>query len=77
MPNINITSIVTMLHDFIDNSDDEEAVELVSTLYLMVLELSGEVGRLSLQNRLLLRELDDELDDEDDFSQDTKNDYVA
>ena len=73
----NLTSLLGMASDFIDTSDDDEAVELVATLYLLVLQLSGEIGSLIIENKLLKRDSDEEDDDFLPNEDKTKPDYVA
>ena len=77
----NVDTLINLVSDFIEEYDDEEAVSLVSTLYLMVLELSKEVSAMTVKNKLLERKLNEE-DSEDDFeyhdeSKENKSKYSA
>ena len=57
--------LINRVTEFIDNSDDDEAVELVSTLYMMLVEVSSSATILTVENRLLNRELEDYYDEEE------------
>lgn len=61
-----LTEMLTKIDDFIDNYDDDEAVQLVSSLYLMVTSLAGELNKLTIENRLLEREVKLLSEEEDD-----------
>lgn len=49
--------IFIKIEDFVENSDDDEAVELISILYLMVLNLTNELSIVDYEKKLLQREL--------------------
>jgi hypothetical protein len=57
--------LINKVTEFIDDSDDDEAVELVSTLYMMLVEVSSSATILTVENRLLNRELEDYYDEEE------------
>ena len=57
--------LINKVTEFIDDSDDDEAVELVSTLYMMLVEVSSSATILTVENKLLNRELEDYYDKEE------------
>lgn len=74
----NVSNLITTVNEFISNSDDDEAVELVSTLYLVLLELSNELGKLQVEYKLLERDFNCEFDDEvGDGVEKAEPDYAA
>lgn len=54
--------ILTKVLNFIDSSDDYDAIDLVSELYYLYAELSNSASILIVENKLLNRELDEVYD---------------
>jgi len=57
--------LITKVLDFIDTSDDDEAVSLMAEIYMMFLEVSSSATILMVENKLLNRELDHFYEEED------------
>lgn len=57
--------LITKVLDFIDTSDDDEAVSLMADIYMMFLEVSSSATILMVENKLLNRELDHFYEEED------------
>ena len=57
--------LITKVLDFIDTSDDDEAVSLMAEIYMMFLEVSSSATILMVENKLLNRELDHLYEEED------------
>jgi len=52
-----LNGLVKRVNEIIDNYDDDEIVEIVSELYMMIFELISSSNILTIENKLLQREL--------------------
>jgi hypothetical protein len=52
-----LNGLVKRINEIIDNYDDDEIVAIISELYMMVFELISSSNILTIENKLLQREL--------------------
>jgi len=52
-----LNGLVKRVNEIIDNYDDDEIVEIVSELYMMIFDLISSSNILTIENKLLQREL--------------------
>ena len=64
MPN-EISDVLKTVSEFIETYEDDEAVELVASLYLIILGLSEKLGEALIENRLLERDLNNLMENEE------------
>ena len=64
MPN-EISDVLKTVSEFIGTYDDDEAVELVASLYLIIISLSEKLGEALIENKLLERDIKNLSEDEE------------
>ena len=65
MDNTKNIALLNKVIDFINNYSDDEAVDLISEIYMMLLEVSSSASILMIENKLLNRELEHIYEEED------------